>query len=91
MEIEFDTDKDAANMAKHGVSLAHGAKVFDDGDVLIVPTIRDEDREDRYKAIGLIDGKLWTAIHVYRGSVVRFLSVRRSNPSEQRSYHSDPV
>lgn len=90
MEIEFDTDKDAANMAKHGVSLAYGAKVFDDGDVLIVPTIRDEDREDRYKAIGLIDGKLWTAILVYRGSVVRFLSVRRSNPSEQRSYHSDP-
>jgi uncharacterized DUF497 family protein len=58
MEIEFDTDKDAANMAKHGASLAHGAKIFDDGDVLIVPTIRDEDREDRYKAIGLIDGKL---------------------------------
>ncbi len=90
MEVEFDTDKDAANLAKHGVSLAHGAKVFDDGDVLIVPTIRDEDREDRYKAIGLIDGKLWTAIHVYRGNVVRFLSVRRSNPNEQRSYHSDP-
>jgi len=58
LEIEFDTDKNAANMAKHGVSLAHGAKIFDDGDVLIVPTIRDEDREDRYKAIGLIDGKL---------------------------------
>ncbi|WP_028640144.1 BrnT family toxin [Novosphingobium acidiphilum] len=88
MEIEFDTDKDAANMAKHGVSLTHGAKVFDDGDVLIVPTIRDEDREDRYKAIGLIDGKLWTAIHVYRGSAVRFLSVRRSNLNEQRIYDS---
>ncbi len=31
MEIEFDTDKDAANVAKHGVSLAYGAKVLDDG------------------------------------------------------------
>jgi uncharacterized protein len=90
MEIEFDTDKDAANKSKHGVSLAHGARVFDDAGVLILPTIRAEDQEDRYKAIGLIDGRLWTAIHVYRGGVVRFLSVRRSNPGEQRSYHSDP-
>lgn len=91
MEIEFDTDKDAANMAKHGVSLAYGAKLFDDSDVLIVPTIRDEDREDRFKAIGLIDGKLWTAIHVYRGSVVRFLSVRRRTPVNKEAIIAIPA
>lgn len=88
MKIEFDTEKDAANIARHGVALALGAKIFDDHDVLIVPTIREQDREDRYKAIGLIGDKLWTAIHVYRGDVVRFLSVRRSNNSEQRIYYS---
>ena len=88
MQIEFDTDKDAANIARHGVALALGAKIFDDHEVLIVPTIRERDREERYKAIGLIGDKLWTAIHVYRGGVVRFLSVRRSNNSEQRSYYS---
>jgi uncharacterized DUF497 family protein len=88
VQIEFDTDKDAANIARHGVALALGAKIFDDHEVLIVPTIRERDREERYKAIGLIGDKLWTAIHVYRGDVVRFLSVRRSNTSEQRSYYS---
>ena len=88
MKIKFGTEKDAANIVRHGVALAMGAKIFDDQDVLIVPTIRDEDREERYKAIGLISGKLWTAIHVYRGDVVRFLSVRRSNTGEQRSYYS---
>ncbi|OYU01592.1 MAG: hypothetical protein CFE36_09930 [Sphingomonadaceae bacterium PASS1] len=88
MKIEFDTEKDTANIARHGVALAVGAKIFDDQDVLIVPTIREEDREERYKAIGLIGDKLWTAIHVYRGDVVRFLSVRRSNTGEQRSYDS---
>ena len=88
MKIEFDTEKDTANIARHGVTLAVGAKIFDDQDVLIVPTIREEDREERYKAIGLIGDKLWTAIHVYRGAVVRFLSVRRSNTGEQRSYGS---
>ena len=88
MKIEFDTEKDAANFARHGVALALGAKIFDDHDVLIVPNIREQDREDRYKAIGLIGDKLWTTIHVYRGDVVRFLSVRRSNNSEQRIYYS---
>ena len=88
MKIEFDTEKDTANIARHGVALAVGAKIFDDQDALIVPTIREEDREERYKAIGLIGDKLWTAIHVYRGDVVRFLSVRRSNTGEQRSYDS---
>lgn len=88
MKIEFDTEKDAANITRHGVALALGAKIFDDHEVLIVPTIREQDREERYKAIGLIGDKLWTAIHVYRGDVVRFLSVRRSNNSEQRSYYS---
>lgn len=88
MKVEFDTEKDAANITRHGVALALGAKIFDDHEVLIVPTIREQDREERYKAIGLIGDKLWTAIHVYRGDVVRFLSVRRSNNSEQRSYYS---
>jgi uncharacterized DUF497 family protein len=88
VQIERDTDKDAANIARHGVALALGAKIFDDLEVLIVPTIRERDREERYKTIGLIGDKLWTAIHVHRGDVVRFLSVRRSNTSEQRSYYS---
>ena len=88
MKIEFDTEKDATNIARHGVTLALGAKIFDDHELLIMPTIREQDREERYKAIGLIGDKLWTAIHVYRGDVVRFLSVRRSSTSEQRSYYS---
>jgi len=90
MEIEFNPGKDTANKAKHGVSLAFGLVIFDDSDVLIIPTIRDVDGEDRYKAVGIVDGRLWTAIHIYRGDVVRFLSVRRSNVSEQRAYDSDP-
>jgi len=90
MEIEFNPEKDAINKAKHGVSLAFGLNVFNDPDVLIIPTIRDGDGEDRYKAIGTVDGRLWTAIHIYRGDAVRFLSVRRSNVNEQRVYDRNP-
>jgi uncharacterized DUF497 family protein len=89
MKIEFDTVKDAANWEKHGLSLAFGARVFDDPDVLILPTIREGDDEERHKAIGMVDGKLYTAVHVWRGEVVRFISVRRSNDGEERAYHCD--
>ena len=90
MDVEFDPDKDAANLEKHGVSLRFGARVFDDVDVLIIPTVRADDEEERFKAIGEVDGDLWTAVHVYRGDKVRFISVRRSNAGEQRAYDSDP-
>lgn len=86
MLIEFDTAKDAANLAKHGISLAFGARIFDDPDHIFTPTIREGDEEDRFKLIGMVDGKLHTAIHVWRAAAVRFLSVRRSNASEQRDY-----
>ena len=64
--------------------------MFDDPQVAIVPTIRLGDEEERFKAIGLVQGKLWTAIHVWRGKVARMISVRRSNAGEQRDYDRDP-
>ena len=86
VDIAFDTAKDAANRDKHGVSLAFGAEVFRDEDHLILSSHRLIDGEDRSKAIGLVDGKLWTAIYVMRGQVFRFISVRRSNDGERQQY-----
>ena len=63
MRFEFDCEKDDANRGKHGVSLSFGARVFEDADYLLIPTFREADREDRYKVIGIVDGKFWTAVH----------------------------
>jgi uncharacterized DUF497 family protein len=86
MEFEFDPAKDEANRFKHGPSLAFGARVFEAEDNIVLPSFRDEDAEERYKAIGLVDGKLYTAVHAWRDDVVRMISVRRSNASERRDY-----
>ena len=51
-------------------------------------TFREEDGEDRYKVIGMVDGKLWTAVHMRRGDMVRFISVRRSNDGEEKQYRA---
>lgn len=90
MDIEFDPEKNAANLAKHGVSLAHGVKVFEDAAHLILSSARAVDGEDRQKVIGDVEGRLWTAVYVMRGPVARFISVRKSNGKEAEYYNSDP-
>ncbi|MCP3735727.1 BrnT family toxin [Sphingomonas sp. RP10(2022)] len=89
MDITFDPAKDVINRAKHGVSLAFGEQIWADDAVVIVPTIRVEDGERRFRAIGIVDGRLWTAVHVYRDRTVRMISVRRSNDGERRIYDSN--
>ena len=90
MEFEWDPAKDAANLFKHRLRLTFGRLVFDDPDHIISSSHRPVDSEDRNKAVGMVEGKLYTAVHVWRGEVVRLISVRRSNANEQRDYHSDP-
>jgi uncharacterized protein len=89
MKYELDSAKDLKNREKHGLPLFFGLKIFEDPDVLILPTIREGDEEERFKAIGLVESLLYTAVHVWRGEAVRFISVRRSNGSEEKAYHSD--
>jgi uncharacterized DUF497 family protein len=86
MEFEFDPAKDEANRFKHGLPLAFGMRVFDHDDHIVVASHRQADAEDRFKAIGLIDGKLYTLVHTWRGEVVRLISMRRSNAREERDY-----
>lgn len=88
MDIEFDTAKDASNRDKHGVSLAFGAVLFDDPDHIVLSSARPIDGEDRFKVVGMVEGKLWTAVHVVRGNATRFISVRRSNDGEERIYRA---
>ena len=78
IEIEFGDAKDAANREKHGVSLAFGAVLFDDPDHIVLTSVRPIDGEDRFKIVGVADGRLWTAVYVVRGTVTRFISVRKS-------------
>ena len=86
MEFEFDPAKDEANRFKHGLKLAFGMRIFRDPDHVVIPTVRLGDEEERFKSIGLVDGKLYIAVHVWRGEMIRLISVRRSNASELRDY-----
>jgi uncharacterized protein len=89
MDVEFDADKDEINRFKHQLPLAFGKRIFDDPDVMLLPTMRVGDDEERWKAVGYVDGKLYTAVHVWRDEAARMISVRRSNDGERRDYDRD--
>ncbi len=77
MEIEFDPAKDAANVRKHGISLARAA------DFRMLTLDRIEGRgELRLKALGVLDGELHAMIFVFRRNAVRIISLRRAHSKE---------
>ncbi|WP_313529064.1 BrnT family toxin [Shinella sp.] len=88
MSNRFDPAKDAVNREKHGVSLGFGDGLFEHGNHLILPSLRPEDGEERFKVIGGVEERLFTGIFVWRDDLPRFISVRRSNKDEERAYHS---
>ena len=86
MGSEFDPRKDAANVAKHGVSLVEGDGVLVDPLAL---TIEDDSArgERRWITIGMNSfGSLRVVAWTYRGEDVRLISVRKPEPKERGAY-----
>ena len=55
MASRFDPNKNSTNLKAHKLSLAFGDQIFEDGNHLIIPSIRPEDREERFKVVGVVD------------------------------------
>jgi uncharacterized DUF497 family protein len=86
MDFEFDPSKSAANRAKHGISFDDAAALFADDRLLVVPA-RTVD-EERFLAIGLLEGRHWSAIFTRRRGRIRLISVRRARNEEVNAYES---
>ena len=86
MASKFDPAKNAANLRKHGISLAEGDGVLNDPLAL---TLEDPSSqgEQRFISIGMnVFGKLRVVVHAFRGEDVRIISVRQPEPKEIRTY-----
>lgn len=81
MQIEFDPNKDAANIAKHGVSLADAVGM----DLATAAVVLDERAaygESRYRAYNRIEGEPYCLAFTLRGDRVRVISFRRAHEKE---------
>ena len=85
MNIEFDSVKNAANVAKHGVSLTLAAKI-EWSDVLCAPDTRRDYGEVREIGFALIERRLYLVVFVQRSAVMRIISLRKANSREVKLY-----
>ncbi|MCX7320311.1 MAG: BrnT family toxin [Hyphomicrobiales bacterium] len=79
----FDPAKEAKNLEKHHISLERWV------DLTVVALVRD-DRfdygEPRFRAYGLIDGKLYCLVFTLRNGTKRPISLRRAHAKELKRY-----
>lgn len=86
MKFEYDPDKSAANLAKHGIDFETAQSLWLDPDLLEIKAKTVD--EPRSMVIGKIEGKHWSAIVTYRDGSTRLISVRRSRDKEIEIYES---
>lgn len=88
MTFEWDADKAASNLAKHGVSFPEAILVFDDPRRLTVVDTRHS-AEIRENTTGLIAGVLVvTVTHTDRTGTIRIISARPASRQERKRYHA---
>lgn len=89
LEFEWDVDKAAANLAKHGVSFLTAATIFANE---IVERI--DDREDygelRHIALGRVDMNVFRVVFTWRGEkLVRIISAQKASKHERDIYYRE--
>ena len=89
MAVTFDRAKDAANFAKHGVSLA-AAERLDWDNALVAADRRHAYGEDRQVALAPMDDRLWVVVFTDRPEGRRIVSLRKANLREYRRYEQAP-
>ena len=92
MRFEWDENKAAANLARHGVSFEEAATVFGDP---LSDTFNDPDHsteERRFVIIGMSEkGKMLIVAHTDNGEVVRLISAREPTRGEREFYEESRI
>jgi uncharacterized DUF497 family protein len=87
MEIDFDPEKDAANIARRGISLAE-AEPFLKGFTVAFEDTRRDYGETRIIALGEINGLEFVCVYTLRRGGARVISLRRANRKERNVYRN---
>lgn len=82
---EWDEAKNRQNIAKHGIDFADARRIFQ-RPILVRRDDRQDYREDRWIALGELDGVVVVMVFTRRGDRVRIISVRKANRHEDKVY-----
>lgn len=86
MEFEWDSAKEASNLAKHGISFVAAAQALESSTNFEFRS--DRDGEMRWVAIGRHPAteKIIAVVYVMRDGRYRIISARRARENEEKEY-----
>ncbi|WP_341527454.1 BrnT family toxin [Nostoc sp. UHCC 0302] len=86
MQFEWDERKNQSNITKHGFDFADAFRIFN-LPMLTYLDQREDYGEDRYIAIGLLDGRVVVVVYTEPDEgKVRIISLRKAQSHERKRY-----
>ena len=86
MLFEWDEEKNAANVQKHGIDFEEALHVFEDDDRIEIYDAAHSGEEDRYNTIGMVKDVLFV-VYTERREAIRFISARPATRRERSIYY----
>jgi len=86
MEFEWDDDKAASNLEKHGVDFVDATRVFLDPFMIEMVDDAFDYGEERFIAIGAVEGRVLYVVYVFTELRVRLISARKATRAERNRY-----
>lgn len=86
MLFEWDEEKNAANVRKHGIDFEEAAHVFEDDDRIEIYDMSHSGEEDRYNTIGMVNNVLFV-VYTERREAIRIISARLATRRERSVYY----
>ena len=90
MQFEWDEEKAALNLKKHGIRFETAALVFNDENRIELYDSAHSIEEDRYNTIGKVDEILFV-VYTERKYMTRIISARIATPTERRMYYDRKI
>ena len=88
MEFEWDENKNASNILKHGVDFDTASRVFGDPFHVTILSTSGNHGEVRELTAGTVGGvEILTVVHTDRNGVTRIISARPASNKERKTYH----
>jgi uncharacterized DUF497 family protein len=89
MDFEWDRAKSDLCQISRNFDFAYVISIFVDPDLFVEKDQRWDYGEERFRAIGALESRVFVVIYTKRPSAIRIISARRANRREVKRYEEN--
>jgi uncharacterized DUF497 family protein len=89
MDFEWDLAKSNSCQTSRNFDFAYVISIFKDPTLLIEHDQRWDYGEERFQALGVIDGRVFMVVFTRRSKAMRIISAKRANSREVKRYEKN--